>query len=158
MHFINYNFYTFQPSFYGVAALLPGKPTTLKLRGKFPFLLLSCLMPLVDFASDIGTAGTRSTFHYDKCLYKVLILYNFHFFHTEFLSIELNCISAWTLRTSTDSIRMTIAWAQLIHITLVTFFAGNSFIQTMYLYMIQHYFNNYPLIFVPRTSELILGN
>ena len=48
-------------AFYGVKALMPRQPTNVNLCGKFPFLLIGCLMPLVDLASDIGTAGKRST-------------------------------------------------------------------------------------------------
>ena len=43
--------------------------------------------------------------------------------------IELNALQAWTIRASTDPVRMSLAWAQLIHIILVTFFAGNSLIE-----------------------------
>ena len=53
--------FSVQPIFYGVRALIPGKPTNIKLGGIYPFLLIGCLMPLVDFASDIGTAGERFT-------------------------------------------------------------------------------------------------
>ena len=51
--------FSVQPVFYGVRALIPGKPTNLKFFGTFPFLILGCLMPLIDFVSDIGTAGRR---------------------------------------------------------------------------------------------------
>ena len=47
--------------------MIPGKPTNVKVFGTFPFLLLACVMPLVDFVSDIATAGRRSTiFTYRK--------------------------------------------------------------------------------------------
>ena len=51
-------------SLYGVSSLLPGKPTTWKIKGFFPFLAIGCIMPLVDFASDIATAGMCSRIKY----------------------------------------------------------------------------------------------
>ena len=75
-------------------------------------------MPLIDLASDIGTAGRRST------------IFQQNFSSAQWLDeFELNALQAWTIRTSTDPVRMSVAWAQLIHIILVTFFAGNSFIR-----------------------------
>ena len=47
-----------EPPFYCVPALLPGKPVTVRLFGCFIFLGIACFMPLVDFVSDILTAGT----------------------------------------------------------------------------------------------------
>ena len=56
----NFHVFLFKPSLYGVTALYPGKLTTWEFHGRFPFLLIGCFMPLVDFASDIGTAGKGS--------------------------------------------------------------------------------------------------
>ena len=43
-------------------------------------------------------------------------------------------IQAWTIRTSKDAVRMSVAWAQLINIILATFFAGDSLIQPIILW------------------------
>ena len=53
--------------------------------------------------------------------------------NTLFKKSKRNSLRAWTIKTSTDSVRMSVAWAQLIHIILVTFLAGNSLIGQVYL-------------------------
>ena len=50
------------------------------------------------------------------------------FSNLNLFKFKVNSLPAWTIKTSTDSVRMTLAWAQLIHIILVTSFAGNSLI------------------------------
>ena len=88
-------------------------------------------MPLIDLASDIGTAGKGSKNINQFKLIKSFLIGTFS------LLFELNYLRAWTIRTSTDSVRMSVAWAQLIHINLVTFFAGNSPRQELYFCYIQ---------------------
>ena len=61
-----------------------------------------------------------------------------NFYSTHWLSeCELNALQAWTIGTSTDPVRMSVAWAQLIHIILVTFLTGNSFIRLFHNILIQ---------------------
>ena len=47
-----------EPWLYRAKKLLPGAPANKKLFGKFVFLVLGRYLPVLDFLSDIGSAGT----------------------------------------------------------------------------------------------------
>ena len=47
-----------EPWVYRSKKLLPGAPSTIELKKKFPFLAIGRFLPIIDFLSDVGSAGS----------------------------------------------------------------------------------------------------